>query len=166
MALSTQEAVTRFKESEERAHIPINAPGNVADANPARKARQAPSSARYIDYTIGAYDASGLVRIEYSAIGHPRMDRLVNPVINILAHAGYTHTIAARSLSGFDVVLYRPDGTPGVDASERIYCGGFECGDGTQCGQQGNPMVSLIVSIPVPLMEPPVPPAPESAALR
>ena len=116
----------------------------------AKKAQQVLSAAGYVDYTIGAVDPSGRVRINYAAIGHPAMDRLTNPIINILSRNCYTHTIAARSILGFEVIIYRPDGTPGVDVGEYVDCGSFECGDGTQCGEQGHPVVFLIVSIPVP----------------
>ena len=140
--------------------VPVK-PGEFSAYHWAKKAQQVLSAAGYIDYTIGAYDPLGFVRIMYSAIGHPAMDRVINPIVNILARTGYTHTIAARSRYGFDIIIYRPDGTPGVEVGEFIDCGSFTCGDGTQCGQQGAPVVSLAVSIPVPLIDPPVPPVPD-----
>lgn len=134
--------------------VPVK-PGEFSAYHWAKKAQQTLSAAGYIDYTIGAVDPSGVVHIEYKAIGHPAMDRLINPIINILARTGYTHTIAARSLRGFDILVYRPDGTPGVEVGEYIDCGSFACGDGTQCGQTGQPVVFIAMSIPIPNAEPP-----------
>lgn len=126
----------------------------------AKKAQQTLTAAGYVDYTLEVTNASGLVRVLYASIGHPQMDRIINPIVNIIAFSAYMHTIAARSLFGFDILIYRPDGTPGVDVSEFVDCGSFECGDGTQCGQKGTALIFLAVSIPLPREVPPIPDPP------
>lgn len=136
--------------------VPVR-PGEFSALHWARKAQQAMSAGGYIDYTIGVVDSSGRVHIEYALIGHPPMDRIINPIVNILARSGYMHTITDRSLTGFDILIYRPDGTQGVDGAEYVDCGTFECGDGTQCGQAGEPVVRIAISIPIPNGEPPSP---------
>ena len=116
----------------------------------AKKAQRTLTAAGYVDYTLEVTNASGLVRVFYASIGHPQMDRIINPIVNIIAFSAYTYTIVSRSLLGFDILIYRPNGTPGVDVSEFVDCGSFECGYGTQCGQKGTALIVLAVSIPLP----------------
>lgn len=102
------------------------------------------------DYTLPVTDASGIVPVLLSAIGHPPKDALFNPVINLLSASPYFYGITRRNLEGFTVQIYRPDGTPGVDIVEFVELGTFECGDGTVCGQSGGGAdVTLLVSLPL-----------------
>ena len=102
------------------------------------------------DYALPVTNASGVVPVLFSSIGHPAQDALVNPRINLLSASPYFYGITRRNLEGFTVQIYRPDGTPGVDIVEYVELGTFECGDGTECGQSGGGAdVTLLVVLPL-----------------
>ena len=109
------------------------------------------SGGGYADYNIPANSADGKVVVNLAAIGHPEMPGQFNPLVNLVSVSPYYFCIVNRSPEEFTVQIYKPGGTPGVEVAAYIECGTFECGDGTQCGQEGaGSNVELLVSIPIP----------------
>lgn len=109
------------------------------------------SGARFSDYSIKVNNANGRVTVVLADIGHPEMPGQFNPLVNLVSVSPYYFCIVNRSPEEFTVQIYKPGGTPGVEVAAYIECGTFECGDGTQCGQEGaGSNVELLVSIPIP----------------
>ena len=109
------------------------------------------SGAGFSDYSIKVNNANGRVTVVLADIGHPEMPGQFNPLVNLVSVSPYYFCIVNRSPEEFTVQIYKPGGTPGVEVAAYIECGTFECGDGTQCGQEGaGSNVELLVSIPSP----------------
>ena len=109
------------------------------------------SGAGFSDYSIKVNNANGRVTVVLADIGHPEMPGQFNPLVNLVSVSPYYFCIVNRSPEEFTVQIYKPGGTPGVEVAAYIECGTFECGDGTQCGQEGaGSNVELLVSIPIP----------------
>lgn len=110
--------------------------------------------AGFAEYSLDVTNSNGKVVVSLAALGHPEMPGLFNPIVNIISVVPYFCCITNRSAEEFTVQIYKPGGTPGVDVAAYIECGTFECGDGTQCGQEGaGSNVELLVSIPIPPVE-------------
>ena len=105
----------------------------------------------YFEYTIPVESKNGVCAIVLAEIGHPEMQDVFNPIINIIAAKQYYHCIKDISKTGFSVQIYRKDGTPGVDIAEYIESSTFTAGENQQCGTPGSgATVKLGISIPNP----------------
>ena len=105
----------------------------------------------YFEYTIPVVSKDGVCTIVLAEIGHPEMQDVFNPIINIIAAKQYYHCIKDISKTGFLVQIYRKDGTPGVDIAEYIESSTFTAGENQQCGTPGSgATVKLGISIPNP----------------
>ena len=105
----------------------------------------------YFEYTIPVESKNGVCAIVLAEIGHPEMQDVFNPIINIIAAKQYYHCIKDISKTGFSVLIYRIDGTPGVDIAEYIESSTFTAGENQQCGTPGSgATVKLGISIPNP----------------
>jgi len=112
------------------------------------------SSGGNVTYHLSIPDASGRVDVVLAEIGHPAMTILYNPIVNVIGLRPLVATLLSRSLEGFTVQLFRPDGSLGADFAEAMEFGMVEMGDGTAFGTPGTGCLStLVVTIPLPITE-------------
>jgi hypothetical protein len=110
-------------------------------------------SAGFTEYSLPVTNSSGLITVTLSALGHPEMGSIWNPIINVVSPVPYIYGITERSVEAVSIQLYSPDGTPGVDAPAYLECSeSVELGDAEL--ELGSPsegtFVYLVLSIPNP----------------
>lgn len=106
------------------------------------------------DYVVKPADKTGRVVVDLATLGHPTLEKVFNPVVNVLSPRNYTVHLTGRTAGGFTAQLHDPTGAKNVVGfSDTVQMGAFEVGDGTEVGQKLNTPdtdVTLLVSIPLP----------------